>query len=501
MKLTEYFHTLKNQKLTDSQKVSLYHTIQLTTTPKSLNYKVVFYSKVAISAMLSLICIVWIQQRYNTSLLQGPTTSVSSVSAADVGQIISSVGWFQLIGKDGSHQQPKNKTSIENGDILKLDSGTNLQISINTHVKGTIIGPAELTIIRTPDQHYTIQLRKAAHLEMISEDISQNNNLTIVNDDIAVTSSSRHLHLSMVAHEGKKELINKGDSLIVHKMNNEQITQTKELLTNQKSNLDDQLIVYDIKGQSILLANDTPLPLTDTTPNSIATSDTPVEVDTSLLAARKKLITYVINQSDKKIWPIYTKPKLIEEYLWSPDIVPSVLLENTAPTSDLSTTWATPTKTTSALATVANTNSTIINDKKVIDDSVIHNIRILLDVDTMTSLLEQLQTTYTTSNRDLYGAHIVGMSEKIYEIHNLLGIPYNKSSDIATLQEDLHALTRLLRSNYQLPKDIIQSLRKMEIWLIDTITAGRWSAIQVIWSQENVKQENTDSTTDTGHSS
>ena len=67
------------------------------------------------------------------------------------------------------------------------------------------------------------------------------------------------------------------------------------------------------------------------------------------------------------------------------------------------------------------------------------------------------------ADSNLYRIHITNMSQKIYEIHNILSIPYNKSNDIVTLQEDIHALTRLLRNNYQLPKDIIQLLRQMEI--------------------------------------
>ena len=495
MKLTEYFSTLQHHTLTDSQKVSLYRTIQSTIQPKSLHHKVLFYTKIAISTMLSLVCIVWIQQWYNNSLLQTPTTSLNSVSAADVGQIISSVGWFQLIKKDGSHQQPKNFTPIANGDTLVLDSGTNLQITINTSVKGTIVGPAELTIIRTPEQHYTIQLHKAAHLEMISEDITQKNNLTIVNDNIAITSSSRRLHLSMMVNGSKKELINKGDNLTVHKMNNEQITQTKELLRNQKSNLDDQLIVYTIQGQGVVIANTISKLLTQDTPPH----NTPIEVDTSLLLARKKLITYTIDQSDKKIWPKENNEDIvITKSSWSSvKTTPiDIASANILPNDNLSTLWTASVEITPALATVANTNSIIINDKKIINTDVIGNIRILLDIDKITPLLEQLQTTYIMADSNLYRIHITNMSQKIYEIHNILSIPYNKSNDIVTLQEDIHALTRLLRNNYQLPKDIIQLLRQMEIWLIDTITAGRWSALQVI-----KQQENTITTNDTGHNS
>ena len=234
MKLSTFFQEQQRTKISDQQKLQLYHLIQQkkSKSQTSLIKRAVFHKQLRYSLMsLTMIFVFFgtyfwnnLETRDYRAFFSHKLPSLNSAQADQIAKI-QEINWDYIIEKDG--KQFHNSVLFD-WDLITLKPNAKVIFNINESTQVEVKGPAQFSISKKLQGGYLLKLIDGEFFK-ITTDRSQDA-LTIETPKLSLeTEKSQKINLELTKITTKLQVKNQGDPLLVAQKDEKQKRVTKTL--------------------------------------------------------------------------------------------------------------------------------------------------------------------------------------------------------------------------------------------------------------------------------
>ena len=234
MKLSTFFQEQQRTKISDQQKLQLYHLIQQkkSKSQTSLIKRAVFHKQLRYSLMsLTMIFVFFgtyfwnnLETRDYRAFFSHKLPSLNSAQADQIAKI-QEINWEYIIEKDG--KQFHNSVLFD-WDLITLKPNAKVIFNINESTQVEVKGPAQFSISKKLQGGYLLKLIDGEFFK-ITTDRSQDA-LTIETPKLSLeTEKSQKINLELTKITTKLQVKNQGDPLLVAQKDEKQKRITKTL--------------------------------------------------------------------------------------------------------------------------------------------------------------------------------------------------------------------------------------------------------------------------------
>ena len=234
MKLSTFFQEQQHTKISDQQKLQLYHLIQQkkSKSQTSLIKRAIFHKQLRYSLMsLTMIFVFFgtyfwnnLETRDYRAFFSHKLPSLNSAQADQIAKI-QEINWDYIIEKDG--KQFHNSVLFD-WDLITLKPNAKVIFNINESTQVEVKGPAQFSISKKLQGGYLLKLIDGEFFK-ITTDRSQDA-LTIETPKLSLeTEKSQKINLELTKITTKLQVKNQGDPLLVAQKDEKQKRVTKTL--------------------------------------------------------------------------------------------------------------------------------------------------------------------------------------------------------------------------------------------------------------------------------
>ena len=234
MKLSTFFQEQQHTKISDQQKLQLYHLIQQkkSKSQTSLIKRAIFHKQLRYSLMsLTMIFVFFgtyfwnnLETRDYRAFFSHKLPSLNSAQADQIAKI-QEINWDYIIEKDG--KQFHNSVLFD-WDLITLKPDAKVIFNINESTQVEVKGPAQFSISKKLQGGYLLKLIDGEFFK-ITTDRSQDA-LTIETPKLSLeTEKSQKINLELTKITTKLQVKNQGDPLLVAQKDEKQKRVTKTL--------------------------------------------------------------------------------------------------------------------------------------------------------------------------------------------------------------------------------------------------------------------------------
>ena len=238
MKLSTYFQEQHRIRLSDKDKLQLYHTIQTKKLKSETSLiKRAFFQKHLWYSLMSLTMIFVFFGTYFWNDLETTdyraflSHKLPTLNSAQADQIakIQEINWDYIIEKDG--KQFHNSVLFD-WDLITLKPNAKVIFNINENTQVEVKGPAQFSISRKLQGGYLLKLIDGEFYKITTE--KSQDALTIETPKLSLkTEKSKKIHLELTKITTKFQVKNQGDPLLVAQKDKQQQLITKTLASSK----------------------------------------------------------------------------------------------------------------------------------------------------------------------------------------------------------------------------------------------------------------------------
>lgn len=250
MKIQEYFDRQKQLKLTDIEKLNLYHDF-LTKTQKnrSLTKRYLIFSKsfaysFLIFVLLTSIFGVYFQKNStvdfgNFGFMISHNDSINTVQANYIAKVVE-FQWDYYIENEGNTYRSSN---IVSNDNIVLKKWAKLVFNINLWTQAVVVGPAKISLIQDPnnDNTYLLTLKEGDYMEVktLDESLIQENIEIILPDNSKIKNNYKKIDFQLSKINNEYAIKNNWDRLVVTKEDSNKIQnlENKQIISFRDNDL------------------------------------------------------------------------------------------------------------------------------------------------------------------------------------------------------------------------------------------------------------------------
>lgn len=234
MKLSHFFQEQHRLRLSDQNKLQLYHTIQEKKSKSQTSLiKRAFLQKHLRYSLMSLTMIFvffgtyfWnnLETRDYRAFFSHKLPTLNSAQADQIAKI-QEINWDYIIEKDG--KQFHNSVLFD-GDLITLKPNAKVIFNINENTQVEVNGPAQFSISKKLQGGYLLKLIDGEFFRITTEE--SQDALTIETPKLSLeTEKSQKINLELTKITTKLQVKNQGDPLLIAQKDEKQQTITKTL--------------------------------------------------------------------------------------------------------------------------------------------------------------------------------------------------------------------------------------------------------------------------------
>lgn len=250
MKIQEYFDRQKQIKLTDIEKLNLYHDFLSKTqknkslTKRYLNFSKSFTYSFLIFVLLTSIFGVYFQKNSiadfgNFGFMISHNDAINTVQANYIAKVVE-FQWDYYIENEGNTYRSSN---IASNDNIILKKWAKLVFNINLWTQAVVVGPAKISLMQDPNNEnsYTLTLKEGDYMEIktLDESLVQENIEIILPDNSKIKNNSKKVDFQLSKIDNEYAIKNNWEMLVVTKedVNKTQNIENKQIISFRDNDL------------------------------------------------------------------------------------------------------------------------------------------------------------------------------------------------------------------------------------------------------------------------